>query len=379
MNILFVVHYPELYGSIRSIIDLINGLQKYDINAYFVVSREGSLTKLLTKEKIPYCISPIPWWVSENDLSIRQKGKVLYDMLESSKVLTKLANNWDIDLIYTNSSVTPVGRLTAWCASIPHIWHIREFGDLDFSLKFIFPKLLSRIFIRSSDAIIFHAQKVRDYWFKTPKKNIYQIYNGSATLDQFKVRLERRKAEKIEGAFAFSMLSFLSPKKGQEYAIRAIAALKQNGCHAKLLLAGNGKEQFIAYLKHLAKDLRVADSIDFLGHIDDPYPVYFASDCALVCSDYEAFSRVGLEAMSTALPVIGKNSGGNPEIITHEVTGLLYNTFDELVESMIRMVENPNWAHQLGLAGWQRAKEKFNIEDYAANVYNVIQSVVKGS
>ena len=31
----------------------------------------------------------------------------------------------------------------------------------------------------------------------------------------------------------------------------------------------------------------------------------------------------------------------------------------------------------MGLAGWQRARDFFNIEDYAANVYRVIQSVME--
>ena len=81
--------------------------------------------------------------------------------------------------------------------------------------------------------------------------------------------------------------------------------------------------------------------------------------------------------MSTCLPVIGHNSGGNPEIIVDGETGFLYNTFDELVEYMSRLVQKPDLGRQMGLKGWQRAKQMFNIEDYAANVYQVIQSVMK--
>ena len=96
--------------------------------------------------------------------------------------------------------------------------------------------------------------------------------------------------------------------------------------------------------------------------------MYSRSDCLLMCSEHEAFGRVTAEAMSACLPVIGKNSGGTPEIIVHGETGYLYNTFDELVESMTRLVQDPALGRQMGLAGWQRAKQMFNIEDYAANV-----------
>ena len=86
---------------------------------------------------------------------------------------------------------------------------------------------------------------------------------------------------------------------------------------------------------------------------------------------------MGREGLSTALAVIGKNSGGNPEIIKHGTTGFLYDSFEELVAYMKAMVEDPGAARQMGLAGWQRARDLFNIEDYAAKVYRIIQFVME--
>jgi glycosyltransferase involved in cell wall biosynthesis len=270
-----------------------------------------------------------------------------------------------------------VGRLVSIFERVPHIWHIREFGDLDFSLRYIFPKFLSTMFLKSSDAIICHAKTVRDHWFKPGTKRVHLVYNGSATRDHFDALLKQRNEVKEHSNFVFAMLSNITPKKGQEMAIRALAELQKIGHSAKLLIAGDGKQDYLDQLKQLVKDLNIADRVKFTGFVDDPYPIYFASDCVLICSEHEALSRVGLEAMSTALPLIGKNSGGAPEIIVQDETGLLYNIFDELVEAMATMVQNPDLGQQMGLEGWRRAKENFNIEDYAANVFQVIQSVVK--
>ncbi|HPY34121.1 MAG TPA: glycosyltransferase, partial [Anaerolineaceae bacterium] len=63
--------------------------------------------------------------------------------------------------------------------------------------------------------------------------------------------------------------------------------------------------------------------------------------------------------------------------IVHGKTGFLYGSFEELVASMKNMVQEPEEARQMGLAGWQRARESYNIEDNAANVYKVIQSVME--
>ena len=119
----------------------------------------------------------------------------------------------------------------------------------------------------------------------------------------------------------------------------------------------------------------VADLVDFAGFLADPYEAYFKSDCLLMCSEHEGMGRVTAEAMSACVPAIGRNSGGTPEVITHGKTGFLYDTQEELVECMARMVGNPELGRQLGLEGWRVAREKFAVEDYAGNVYNVIQSV----
>ena len=305
------------------------------------------------------------------------KYHVIQDTYTSVKAIRKLAADWKIDIIYTNSSVTPVGRFAALYEHIPHIWHIREFGDLDFSLRYIFSEYLSKRLIISSDAVICHAESVRDYHFKAGTKRVYQVYNGAATKDQFDFLLSQRKAQPPHRDFTFAMVSSISPKKGQETAIRAIADLRERGVNAKLLLAGYGKPEYEASLKQLAVDLDIADRVEFTGFMEDPYPLYFASDSILVCSEHEALSRAALEAMSTALPVIGKNSGGTPEIIVPGETGFLYNTFEELADAMAALAQDPDRASRMGLAGWQRAKELFNIEDYAAGVYRVIESVME--
>ena len=123
----------------------------------------------------------------------------------------------------------------------------------------------------------------------------------------------------------------------------------------------------------------MVDKVSFLGFVADPFEVYYAADGALICSEHEALSRVGLEGMSTALPLIGKNSGGNPEIIEDGVSGVLYDDFEGLVAAMQCMAQDPGWARQLGHAGWLLAREKFTIEDNAAQIYEIIQSLIQRS
>ena len=376
MNILFITHYGDLYGSIRSLMDLTQGLQTYGINAFFVVPREGSFSQLLDANHIPYKILPVPWWMAKRTLTVQQKYRLLRDLHQSVKEIRKLVKSWKIDLVYTNTSVIPVGELIAMLEGLPHIWHIREFGDLDFSLKFVFPKSLSKFILNRSDAIICHAKAVREHWFKPDAKRVHPVYNGCATRDEFDTRLRLRNGTRKTGDFVFAMVSAVTPGKGQETAIRALAKLRQRGLAAKLLIAGSGKQTYLDQLKQLVEDLNLTDWVEFKGFVEDPFEIYSASDCVLICSEHEALSRVGLEAMSTALPLIGKNSGGNPEIIVNGETGFLYDTSSELADLMTRMIREPGLGRTLGLAGWGMARERFNIEIYAANVYQIIKPMM---
>lgn len=377
MNVLFLVHYSELYGSIRSLLDLVSGLDSYSIVPYFIVPANGSLTEMLDSQGMEYAFQYLPAWVADKSFGILDKINLWQQLKHSTNLIVEFIRRREIELVYSNTLVSPVGILSARHANIPHILHIREYGDLDFNLKYILPKPFSKAILGRSDAIICHSLAVRNHHFKSNVKNVYQIYNGVAAKAQFDNRLKRRTNTCLNDVFTFSMMSTITPKKGQEAAVRALAELRKEGMEARLVVGGHGKREYLEYLHALCRELYLEDRVTFTGFVEDPFPLYYQSDCALVCSEHEAFSRVALEAMSTGLPVIGKNSGGNPEIIVPGKTGFLYDPFEELVACMKNMVQNPEEARQMGLAGWQRARDLFNIEDYAANVYKVILSVME--
>lgn len=358
---------------------LLIGLNEYDLTPFVVVPQESGFTRELAANQIQYHISPVVWWLSRKQLSIKSRANLVREMNIALNLLRPIANEWKIDLVYTNSSVSPLGRLLALREHLPHIWHFREFGDLDFSLDYVFLKFLSRKFILSSDAVICNSLAVRNHLFRPHLKNVHMVYNGSATQSQFEERWTRKRLAVKNQFFTFTMVSSITPQKGQETAIRAVARLNELGTKVRLVIAGHGKQSYVEECMELVQSLGISDLIEFRGYVEDPYELYYSVDCVLVCSDYEALSRVALEAMSCGLPVIGKNSGGTPEIIQHGRTGWLYTSFDDLLEIMQKVEANRDWSEQIGHAGWAAAKEKFSIESYASNVYQIIRSVLQES
>lgn len=103
--------------------------------------------------------------------------------------------------------------------------------------------------------------------------------------------------------------------KGQEYVIKAIAELIKQGefkYHYYLIGAGEG-----LYLKKLCKQLNIENYIHFLGRKtpNEVMSILADSDIYIQPSLTEGLPRAVVEAMSVALPCIGFNTGGIPELL----------------------------------------------------------------
>ena len=62
-------------------------------------------------------------------------------------------------------------------------------------------------------------------------------------------------------------------------------------------------------------------------------------------------------------PVIAASVGGIPEFVTHDVTGLLVEpgNVTALVDAIKKVLENPEFARQMGIKGQAHVREKYGI------------------
>ena len=384
MRVGFVTHYAELYGANRSLIGLLNGLMSMGVACHVVLPVEGPMVLELAKRNIPHLIIPFRWWLSKE--SPRSSGTYILWLLGvlsnitanigSLPYITKQMREWNIDFIHTNSAVTPIGAMASFVLGCPHVWHLREFCDLDYKLRYDFGRKTTLSIIRKADALIAISNAIASYYFDgLPNNKKHVIYNGIATIDELiKLRDASHSIEEKLDVFKFALVGMIHPSKGHDIAIRAFSLLNKKHPNIRLFIVGEGDT---LPLKKLSAKLGVAPKIEFWGYIEDPYKAYFAANAVLMCSGAEAMGRVTLEAMAACKPVIGRASAGTLELIEDEHTGLLFNGGERsLADSMERLLLNPHWARQLGENGWERVHSKFTIEQYAQNVYQVYREVL---
>ncbi|TAF34655.1 MAG: N-acetyl-alpha-D-glucosaminyl L-malate synthase BshA [Cytophagales bacterium] len=101
---------------------------------------------------------------------------------------------------------------------------------------------------------------------------------------------------------------------------------------AKLLFVGDGPERQRA--EALSKELKMNESVRFLGEIGEIEEVLSVSDLFLMPSEKESFGLAALEAMACEVPVVSSNAGGIPELNIHGKTGFMSQVGD--VEDMIK-------------------------------------------
>lgn len=125
----------------------------------------------------------------------------------------------------------------------------------------------------------------------------------------------------------------ITPWKGQDTSIRALADLRRSGLDAHLLVVGAiafaGKtvrydnHGFERELHRLVVELELEGAVHFLGSRPDVAPILGALDLSLLPSWSEPFANVMLESMAMGTPLLVSEVGGGPELVRDGVSGRL--------------------------------------------------------
>jgi glycosyltransferase involved in cell wall biosynthesis len=124
-----------------------------------------------------------------------------------------------------------------------------------------------------------------------------------------------------DGDCLIGCVASFTPVKRHVMLLDAFAQLLRERPECRLVLVGEGPLR--AEIETRARALGVANAVYLLGARADVEHVLPALDVFVLASSTEGMSNAILEAQACGLPVVATDVGGNPEVIEHEVTGLL--------------------------------------------------------
>jgi glycosyltransferase involved in cell wall biosynthesis len=90
---------------------------------------------------------------------------------------------------------------------------------------------------------------------------------------------------------------------------------------------------------------------------------------------FEVFAQVIIEAFGLQTPAIVSNMGGMPEIMGESGGGLVYNTEEELITAMSRLLADPLYRRELGLRGYEAYQRKWTPEAHLRGYLSLIREI----
>ncbi|WP_068820073.1 glycosyltransferase family 4 protein [Phormidesmis priestleyi] len=187
----------------------------------------------------------------------------------------------------------------------------------------------------------------------TPWNKIDVVYNGIRAEKKlrhpgFDVQEFRRRFAGDDEKIVY-YVGRMTYEKGISVLLSAAPkVLQAMGTQVKFVFIGGGNTD---YLKSQAWNLGIWQACFFTGFMldEDLDKFQTIANCAVFPSLYEPFGIVALESFAARVPVVVSDSGGLPEVVRHNRTGIVTWTgnSDSLAWGIIEVLKNPDYSQWL--------------------------------
>lgn len=360
-KILYIVHSSMMSGAAISFLNMVCDMKKFgyepvvtypDYNETFIsILNQNGLVHIRTD------LTPLIL----NTSSL--KNKILYSyhfvnltlrLKKTTKSFEDLVRKVKPDLIHTNTGIIHEGFFAAKRMGIPHVWHLREYQDLDFGWQ-IYPSKKKFINALSASNVIAISHGIFDHFnLSTAKDRI--IYNG--------ILPEKETTYTPKKQNYFLCASRVVASKGHEDVVKAFASFSKYHPDYRLIIVGDGHRKFIDHLHELAEKLGCKELIRFEGYktVSETVKYMQEAKALIVASKFEGFGRMTAEAAFAGCFVLGRDTGGTKEIIEH-TNGILFHDTNELIRAMNDVVSmDEDTYSQRVLQGQHFAVNNYSIE-----------------
>ena len=255
-------------------------------------------------------------------------------------------------------------------------------SDISFNLdKIILIANITKIFFVTHSDVAYANNFIEKYQLYFDK--IITVNNYTITKLSTKLNIDKSKFIKlinysynnniIEHKFLkkkFGLVSRFSEDKNIPMLIYSLKEFFIINNEYKFYFVGTNNLYYDNYLIYLCKINNIDKNIFFEGYQDDVNKYYNIFDFIVLPSVSEGCSYNIIEAMSFGLPVIASDVGGNHELITNNVNGILYS-YDGIKELEKETIYIKNYNLHLSNIGY------FINDDYLKNNFIIINNYEK--
>lgn len=295
--------------------------------------------------------------------------------------IAAIARREKVDIIVNWMWITHIlGGIAALLAGIPSVWYQLE---VPYDKSFLV-RLATLVPTRAAITLSKDGQKAQSLIW--PYRPTPLIYPG-VDLSRFNPNIlpnaieARAKLGLPDNGYLIGIVGRLQRWKGMHVLVEAMPKVLEQYSNATCVIVG-GKHAFEPEYEDFLKSYIVLKGMQdkvIMAGLQQNIPEWVqAMDVFVHASDKEPFGIVIIEAMSLGKPVIAADAGGPTEIISDSVNGLLtpYGDASALANAILRYLDNPEFAQNVGAAARKRALE-FSTQRYAENFVNTLRSTLQ--
>lgn len=204
-----------------------------------------------------------------------------------------------------------------------------------------------------------------------PDSAIDVVYNGIDLPPIDTVSPARSRLELSSAGALVLFVGRLVDHKNLPSLLRAAARLRDLEGSFQVAIVGDGPLR--GELQSLSSRLGVEGVVRWLGARDDARALMAEADLLVLSSHREGLSNAILEAMAAGRAVVASDVGGNPELVVHGHTGLLYPSDDDaaLAAAIRELLSNPERRRRMGEAGRARVEERFTLPSMVSQMERI--------
>ena len=316
MRILYIAHTTDAEGSSAALMNIVRGMRGHDVElAVACPDGKGPMVAELRAMGVklfipasrftgfytyPQTRNPLVWLKRLLGTFVHQRSgrRYLMDAVQAFRP----------DIIHTNSSACTLGWEVARRCRIPHVWHVREYMDLDFGLTPIptRSRQLERLHSPGNFNIAITQGIFRHFHLRAQDTCIYDgVIDASRTVGP----------SPLTAYPYFLFVGNVIRAKGVESLISQFLAFHASHPLHHLVLAGayDREPALYAAMQQQVADAGLSDFVHFLGRRSDVYELMSGAVALVVPSRNEGFGFITAEAMYCHCLVIGRDTAGTRE------------------------------------------------------------------
>ncbi len=362
---------PDLYGSDLQLLETVTGFVDAGWEVVVTIPQEGPLLPLLTERGAKILVIPFPV-LRKALLHPRRILGFLQDTVSATLGARRLLHKLQPSVVWVNTLTIPVWQAAALLTRTPSVVHVHEAeedGARIVRTALVSPITLSKVGVVNSKAA---ARAITDV-LPLLKNKLELVYNGVPGPGYI-----AEPHPSHDGPTHIALVGRLSPRKGTDVALEAIAHLRSSGYNVHLDLYGAifpGYEWFEEELRERSNKEDLAGAVTFHGYVRPVWNSLAAADIVIVPSRVEPFGNVAVEAQLAYRPLVVSAVQGLTEIITDGKNGLHAqpDSGTDLARALKELLDDPARAAELARAGYENATSRFTVERYQQEVARVLE------